>query len=132
MNPGMAFYGELPDSYNMVVNVKSSVVDKIRKEANESLMPMLRPINEEIESRNTKISDIRKAAGDKPSDEQNKEITTLNEEITHQRHQYDKAVREYAVSHKLVKQSIDLALLANGLLRGQELNEFIRRSVELL
>ncbi|MDE7470284.1 MAG: molecular chaperone HtpG [Paramuribaculum sp.] len=68
MNPGMAFYGELPDSYNMVVNVKSSVVDKIRKEANESLMPMLRPINEEIESRNTKISDIRKAAGDKPSD----------------------------------------------------------------
>lgn len=132
MNPGMSFYGELPDSYNMVVNTNSAVIEKIKKDATEKLLPSLRPMNEEIEIRNTKIAEIRKQGGDKLSEDNNKEIDRLNEEITHQRHEYDKLVKEYAKGNNLVKQAIDLALLANGLLRGQDLNAFIRRSVELL
>ncbi len=132
MNPGMAFYSELPDSYNMIVNTRSSVVERVRQEANEKLMPILRPMNEQIESKNAEIESIRKEAGEKTSEEQNKRIERLNEEITHERHAYDKAVGEYVSGTKLAKQAIDLALLANGLLRGQNLSEFIHRSVELL
>lgn len=132
MNPGMAMFGEMPDSYTMVINTKSEVIERIRKEADELLMPALQPINAEIDSRNATIAEIRKEAADKPSDEQKSRIDTLNKEIGDKREEYNNAVRNYAAGKDLAKQSIDLALLGSGLLRGQDLNEFIRRSVKLL
>lgn len=132
MNPGMAMFGEMPDSYTMVINTKSDVIERIRKEADELLMPALQPISAEIDRRNATIAEIRKDAADKPSDEQKARIDTLNKEIGDKREEYNNAVKSYAAGKDLAKQSIDLALLGSGLLRGQDLNEFIRRSVKLL
>lgn len=132
MNPGMAMFGEMPDSYTMVINTKSDVIERIRKEADELLMPALQPISAEIDSRNATIAEIRKDAADKPSDEQKSRIDALNKEIGDKREEYNNAVKSYAAGKDLAKQSIDLALLGSGLLRGQDLNEFIRRSVKLL
>ncbi|MDE6100661.1 MAG: molecular chaperone HtpG, partial [Paramuribaculum sp.] len=133
MQPGMSFYGELPDSYNLIVNTGSPVVKRIIEAAGNNLMPQLKPIFGEIAKNNAEAENIRKEAPDgKLSDEQNAAISRLDEQTAHQRSEEKRLATDYAADQPLVKQSVDLALLANGLLRGQQLNEFIRRSVALL
>lgn len=133
MQPGMSFYGELPDSYNLIVNTESPVTKRIIEAAGKDLMPNLAPVFEAIAAKNAETEAIRKNATDgKLSDEQQKQVNHLDEEVSHQRSEEKRLATDYAATQPLVKQSIDLALLANGLLRGQDLSEFIRRSVSLL
>lgn len=133
MQPGMSFYGELPDSYNLIVNTESPVTKRIIEAADSTLMPRLKPMFETIKSNNEQAETIRKAATDgKLSDEQQAQIKQLDENTTQQRNEEKSLATEFASAQPLVKQSIDLALLANGLLRGHDLDEFIRRSVSLL
>lgn len=133
MQPGMSFYGELPDSYNLIVNVEQAVIKQIIEEAEKELMPKLEPIFATIKSNNDQTKAIRDAAKDgKTSDEDNKRIEQLDESTTQQRAEEKKLTEEFATAHPRVRHTIDLALLANGLLRGEALNEFIKRSVALL
>ncbi len=133
MQPGMSFYGELPDSYNLIVNVEQAVIKQIIDKADKELMPKLEPIFATIKSNNDQTKAIRDAAKDgKTSDEDNKRIEQLDESTTQQRAEEKKLTEEFAIAHPRVRHSIDLALLANGLLRGEALNEFIKRSVALL
>ncbi len=133
MQPGMSFYGELPDSYNLIVNVASPVVGQIMKDADANLIPQLKPMNETISANSAKAQAIRDEAKDaKLSDDQQNQIKHFDEDTEAQRHKINHIVSDYAKEQPLVKQVIDLALLANGLLRGADLNEFIRRSVSLL
>lgn len=133
MQPGMSFYGELPDSYNLIVNVEQAVIKQIIEEAEKELMPKLEPIFATIKSNNDQTKAIRDAAKDgKTSDEDNKRIEQLDESTTQQRAEEKKLTEEFAIAHPRVRHTIDLALLANGLLRGEALNEFIKRSVALL
>lgn len=133
MQPGMSFYGELPDSYNLIVNVEQAVIKQIIEEAEKELMPKLEPIFVTIKSNNDQTKAIRDAAKDgKTSDEDNKRIEQLDESTTQQRAEEKKLTEEFAIAHPRVRHTIDLALLANGLLRGEALNEFIKRSVALL
>ena len=133
MQPGMSFYGELPDSYNLIVNVETPVVKRIMEHADGELMPELKPIFATIADNNAKSQAIRDNAKDgKMTDDEQKQVENYDESTTHQRSEEKKLATAYAASQPLVRQVIDLALLANGLLRGQELNEFIKRSVKLL
>ena len=133
MQPGMSFYGELPDSYNLIVNVSAPVIDQIIKNADTDLMPQLKPMNEAIAANASQAQSIREAATDgKLSADQQNQIKHFDEDTESQRHKINHIISDYAKNQPLVKQVIDLALLANGLLRGAELNEFIRRSVSLL
>lgn len=133
MQPGMSFYGELPDSYNLIVNTESPVVKRIIEEADSKLMPELESVFNTIDANNSSSQSIRDAAPEgKLSDTDRAQIQHLDEETTHQRSLLKEKATEFAAGQPLVKQVIDLALLANGLLRGAELNEFIRRSVTLL
>lgn len=133
MQPGMSVYGELPDSYNLIVNVEQAVIKQIIDKADKELMPKLEPIFATIKSNNDQTKAIRDAAKDgKTSDEDNKRIEQLDESTTQQRAEEKKLTEEFAIAHPRVRHSIDLALLANGLLRGEALNEFIKRSVALL
>ncbi len=133
MQPGMSFYGELPDSYNLIVNVESPVIKRIMDDAEASLMPKLSPIFDAIADNNAKTKALRDGAKDgKLSDDEQNQIKHFDEETTHQRAEEKKEASAYASGQPLVKQVIDLALLANGLLRGASLNDFIRRSVSLL
>ncbi len=76
---------------------------------------------------------IRKAAGDKaPDAEGEQKIKELEKAVGETRERQNKIVADYAAGQPVVKQLIDLALLGNGLLRGEALNEFIKRSVSLL
>lgn len=133
IQPGMSFYGELPDSYNLIVNTESPVIKRILADADAALMPQIQPLFDQIAENNSKSEAIRNEAKDgKLNDDQQNQIKQHDETATHLRTEQNKLSKEYAGSQPLVKQVIDLALLANGLLRGADLNAFIRRSVSLL
>ncbi len=133
MNPGMNFYGELPDSYNLVVNTEHPLIVALRDKAGKELDSEVRPLADSIDSDNAAISEIRKAAGDKaPDAEGEQKIKELEKAVGETRERQNKIVADYAAGQPVVKQLIDLALLGNGLLRGEALNEFIKRSVSLL
>ncbi len=133
MQPGMSFYGELPDSYNLIVNIEHPAIKRIKEAADNDVMPDIKPINAAIAENNDKIKALRDGAKDgKLSEDDENQVKHLEETVTHDRHQQSKAITDFAANQPLVKQVIDLALLANGLLRGEALNDFIKRSVALL
>lgn len=133
MQPGMSFYGDLPDSYNLIVNTESPVTRRIMEAADADLMPKLKPVMDNIAKFNSEAEEIRKSAKDgKLDDNQQSQVKKLDDDVASQRNEENRLSKEYASSQPLVRQAIDLALLANGLLRGHDLDEFIRRSVALL
>lgn len=133
MQPGMSFYGELPDSYNLIVNTESPVTRRIMEAADADLMPKLKPVMDNIAKFNSEAEEIRKSAKEgKLDDNQQSQVKKLDDDVASQRNEENRLSKEYASSQPLVRQAIDLALLANGLLRGHDLDEFIRRSVALL
>lgn len=133
MQPGMNFYGDLPDSYMLVVNTEHPLVVKLRDEASAALDGEVKPLADTVEKDNAEISSIRSAAKDgKLSAEDDQKVKDLEKAVGEAREKQDKIVSDYAAGQPLVKQLIDLALLGNGLLKGEALSEFIRRSVSLL
>lgn len=133
LQPGMNFYGEMPDSYNLTVNVDQPVVKRISQEASAELSAKLSPLNDSIASSNSRIEEINKAVKDnKPDAEQEKQIQELMAAVDKDRHTETEMISGYAAGQPLVRQLIDLALLGNGLLKGADLSAFISRSVKLL
>lgn len=133
MQPGMAYFGEMPDSYNLVINTEHPLVKKITADAEAALGAKVEPMLAEIDSKNKQASDIRSAATDgKLSAEEQQQVSDIEKSVETLRTDEEKAVKDYAATVPQVKQLIDLALLGNGLLRGQHLSDFIARSVSLL
>lgn len=133
LQPGMNFYGEMPDSYNLTVNVDQPVVKRVSQEASAELSAKLSPLNDSIASSNARIEEINKAVKDnKPDAEQEKQIQELMAAVDKDRHAETEMISGYAAGQPLVRQLIDLALLGNGLLKGADLSAFISRSVKLL
>ncbi|MDE5750075.1 MAG: molecular chaperone HtpG, partial [Duncaniella sp.] len=131
--PGMAFYAEMPDSYNLIVNTANPLVSKMLTEAEEKVGEGLKPLREAVDADNKKLTDLRAAIKDnKPTDEQKAEETALMASVDKSRKEQEKLVSAFAGEHPVIRQAIDLALLSNGLLQGRELSEFVRRSFELL
>lgn len=131
--PGMNFYGEMPDSYNLIVNTEHPLIAKIRENADANVAEKLAPITKSINDNNAKITEIRDANKDKTmSEEDNANISSLEEAVKSLRADETNIMSEYASKQPIVKQLIDLALLGNGLLKGEALNSFIQRSVSLL
>lgn len=134
MQPGMNFYGQMPDMYSLVINTEQPAVKRILKGAEDSVESVVKPIREEIESFNTQISDLRKKLEEKDADKDaiNKQVSDLEGEVSKDREKEENIIKEYASGVANVKQIIDLALLQSGLLKGEALSEFIRRSAALL
>lgn len=135
MQPGMSFYGELPDSYNLIINTENPVIKRIKDSADNDLKPQLTSVFAAINEANAKSSELRDKTKDgstKLTDEEQGQLQHYEEDATHQRAEEKRIVTSYGENQPLVRQAIDLALLANGLLRGEALNAFIRRSVSLL
>ena len=132
LQPGMAFYGELPDSYNLVVNTEHPLVAGIKDKATEALEATVKPLADKVEADNAEISKLREAHKAGTDAESDQKVKDLEKEVADSREQQEKAIADYAAGQPLVKQLIDLALLANGLLKGKDLSAFISRSVSLL
>ncbi len=133
MQPGMNFYGELPDSYNLIVNVSHPLVKKVITEAETDLKAEVEPMAASVDEANSKIDEINKQLGDKkPDAEQDAQLTTLRNQAEESRKQQTEVISKYAATRNDVGQLVDLALLGNGLLKGEPLSRFIRRSVEIM
>ena len=133
MQPGMSFYSELPDSYNLIVNTEHKLIKQIRDDADKSIAEKISPITSSIDKTNAEITTIREAAKDgKLSDDDNKKVSELEGEADKLRKEETEMIGQYAATQPVVKQLIDLALLGNGLLKGHDLSEFIKRSINLL
>ena len=133
MQPGMSFYGELPDSYNLVVNTEHPLIVKIREAADKAIAKEVEPVSADIETNNKSITDIRSAAKDgKLSAEDEQKVKDLEKTVSDLRDKESKIISDYAATCPQVKQLIDLALLGNGLLKGQQLSDFINRSIQLM
>ncbi|MCC8115466.1 MAG: molecular chaperone HtpG [Bacteroidales bacterium] len=133
LQPGMSFYGDLPDSYNIVVNTEHPLIVKIRNEAVEAIGKDIEPLANMVDEANKKVSDIRSAAKDgKLSAEEDQHVSDLERKVGELRTQEETTISEYAAKQPVVKQLLDLALLGNGLLKGEQLSDFIKRSVNLL
>lgn len=133
MQPGMSFYGDLPDSFNLVVNTENPLIKKIKDAATAALASEVEPIEAEIEGYNKEITSIRDAAKDgKLSAEDEQKVKDLEKKVGDTRKKEDDLVSGYASKQPDIKQLIDLALLGNGLLKGDKLSAFINRSIEMM
>lgn len=132
--PGMSFYGELPDSYNMTLNTNHRLIKKVLEDAEKALDNELKPIDDDIKATAAVIKAIRDLDKDgKGVPEDKKEDLTANEKKdTELRNKKNELIAAYATGQPVIKQLIDIALLSNGLLQGEGLNNFINRSVDLL
>ena len=136
MNPGMGFYGAMGDQYTLVVNTDHKLVSTILENEKKEMSARLEPINFEIketEKKEAELDEFNKGKKDEEipqvdkdrKSEYHKTIADLNK-------QKNSLLEEYGKGNKVVGQLIDLALLANGLLKGEALNRFVKRSVELI
>ncbi len=136
MQPGMSFYGELPDNYNLVLNTDHELVKKILTEEEAACAEKLNPILADLKGWKTRQSDLRETQSKKKEEEitseEKEDMTSTNKKIDELVEQRNSILSEYAGENKLVSQLIDLALLANGMLKGEALSQFIKRSVQMI
>lgn len=136
MQPGMAFYGEMPDSYNLVINTDHALVKDILENEESACNEKLQPILADMKDWKARQSDLRETQNSKKEEEiteaEKEDMTNTNKKIAELRVECNKIIAEYAAGNKKVSQLIDLALLSNGLLKGEALSNFIKRSVDLI
>lgn len=136
MQPGMSFYGEMPESYNFVLNTDHALVKKVLADEETACAETLKPILADIKGWEARQSDLREAQGKKKEEEitaaEKEDMTNTNHKLDELRAQRDKVLADYAKGNNLVSQLIDLALLGNGMLKGEALSRFIKRSVEMI
>ena len=132
MQPGMSFYSELPDSYNIVVNTQNPIIEKFTKDADGALDQAVTPLMQRTDEANDTITRLRGDGKETPDAETSQKIKDLEKTVADTRAEQEKIVADYAKTNPTVRQLIDLALLGNGLLRGADLSAFIDRSYSLL
>lgn len=136
LQPGMSFYGELPDAYSLVLNTDHPLVRSVNDGLNAATAERLAPIDAELRGLRARLQAIEAAQQHtKPEDvteEEKNELKQVNDQIAEQNTQREAVLADYARTNQIVPQLIDLALLQNGLLRGEALNAFVKRSVDLI
>ena len=136
MNPGMGFYGAMDDQFTLVVNTDHKLVKKILADEQKEMAAKLEPIDFEIkenEGKKTEIDELNKGKKEDEIPQVDKDRKKeYDDKINGLRKQKQELLQEYGKGNQVVGQLIDLALLANGLLKGEALNKFVKRSVELI
>ncbi|KIO44152.1 MULTISPECIES: molecular chaperone HtpG [Porphyromonadaceae] len=136
MNPGMSFYGSMGDQYTLVVNTDHKLVNEVLEEEKKAMNAKLEPLDFEIketESKKTELDELNKGKKEEEIPQVDKDRKTeYDKTIADLRKQKTTLLEEYGRGNKIVGQLIDLALLANGLLKGEALNKFVKRSIELI
>jgi len=133
---GMNFYGTMPDSFNLVVNTDHPLVKKVIAEKDSDLGEQLKKLDETLEPVSAELNALKEQLKDKKEDEieqaQKDKRDELEDKENEIRNSRSSVLYEYSRNSQLARQLVDLALLANNMLKGEELNKFIRRSVEMI
>ena len=130
MQPGMSFYGDMPDAYNLIFNTEHPVVKRLLEEAKASLADKVTPLEASIAEENKAAQSLRDKKD--ATDDEKKQLTEHETKAENLRKQENADIKTYADTVPALRQLIDIALLGNNLLRGADLDNFLRRSVDLL
>ena len=133
---GMNFYGQLPDSFNLVLNSDHRVVKEILVALNDQLASQLAPIDAEIKGQQARLTALNQQTEKKKPEEITQEEkddkANTQKAIDDQKAKKTALLSDFAANNDIVHQLIDLALLQNGMLKGEALDKFLKRTVELI
>jgi len=133
---GMNFYGQMPDSFNIVLNSDHRLVKEILSNITSQLSAQLQPIESELKGQEARLAAINQQQSSKKADEltqDDKDMKAACEKaIQEQKDKKNEVLSGFAADNAVVHQLIDLALLQNGMLKGEALDRFLQRSVELI
>ena len=133
---GMAFYGQMPDSFNIVLNSDHRLVKQILDEAQSALSDSLKPIESELKGQEARLAALNQQTDKKKPEEVTQEEkddkAATQKAIDEQKAKRQQLISDYAAKNNVVHQLIDLALLQNGMLKGAALDAFLRRSIDLI
>ena len=136
LQPGMAFYGEMPDMYNLVLNVDHKLIKNVLADANKECEAALSPIEAEIRGLNARQAALEQAQQGKKEEEiteaEKNDLADVEKKLADEKSKKEAVLTQYAAGNNVVHQLIDLALLQNGMLKGEALNNFVKRSIELI
>ena len=132
----MSFYGEMPDSFNLVVNTAHPLIENLLKDEETACGSEVAPIAAELTEVKTKHDKLKESHKDKKDEEipsaEKAELDDLQKKIDALTNDKKAVLKSFAGETKQVRQLIDLALLASNMLKGEALANFVKRSVELL
>ena len=136
LQAGMSFYGEMPDSYSIVLNSDNPHIARVLADTEEACSEQLKPIDSEIrglEARKAALEQSRQGKKDDeiPQDEKD-DMKSTEESLAAQKAARTKVLSDYAAGNDAIHQLIDLALLQNGMLRGEALDKFLSRSLDMM
>ena len=133
---GMGFYGQMPDTFNIVLNSDHALIKRVLDDAQAQLSDQLKPIEGEIKGQEARLAALnQKTEGKKPEEitqDVKDDKANTQKAIDEQKDKKQQLISDYAKGNDIVHQLIDLALLQNGMLKGEALDKFLQRSVELI
>ena len=133
---GMSFYGEMPDMFNLVLNSDHKLIKQVLSEEEIACAADIVPLQLSIDDA-TKQRDAlqKKQEGKKEEDiptSEKDELKDVNKKLDELKIKKEAVFAGYASKNKVVRQLIDLALLQNNMLKGEAMNNFVKRSIELI
>lgn len=136
LQPGMSFYGEMPDMFNLVVNADHELVKQVLDGEDKECSSAIQPVQAEIDSLKARQAELKKLHEGKKYEEvpvaEKDELADLDTKTADLQAKKESVLSGYAGNNKVIRQLIDLALLQNNMLKGEALNNFVKRSIELI
>lgn len=136
IQPGMSFYGEMPDMFNLILNTDHRLIKQVLSEAESACAEKLVPVESELAMLTLRRNELHKAQEGKKDEEipttEKDELKDVEKKIDAQKAEKENILNGYAADNKVVHQLIDLALLQNNMLKGEALTNFVKRSVEMI
>lgn len=133
---GMSFYGEMPDMFNLVLNADHKLVKEILDDEDRECTAAIAPVQKEMDDINNRRNELKKKQEGKKDEEistvEKDEVDSLDKKWEELKAQKESLFANYAAHNKVVRQLIDLALLQNGMLKGEALNNFVKRSIDMI
>ena len=133
---GMNFYGQMPDSFNIVLNSDHELVKRVLNDSEGATAEALKPIESELKGQEARLAAIQQQQDKKKYDELTQDDKDMKAEcekaVQEQKDKKQAVLSDYAAKNDIIHQLIDLALLQNGMLKGEALDKFLKRSVELI
>ena len=133
---GMSFYGDMPDMFNLVLNADHPLVKEVLAGEEQACAADIVPIQLSMDDTNKRRNDLKKSHEGKKDEEiptaEKDELSELDKKWEELKTKKEAVLADYASKNPVVRQLIDLALLQNGMLKGEALNNFVKRSIELI
>ena len=133
---GMNFYAQMPDSMNLVLNSDHPLIKRVLDDCKATTEETLKPIESELKGQEARLAAIRQQQEKKKPEELTQDDKDMKAEtekaVEEQKQKKQDVLSNYAAKNDIVHQLIDLALLQNGMLKGEALDKFLKRSVDLI